>query len=627
MKSIFTDTADSIEALTSSGMIAWTDLSPSQTVLYVNNCNDKWNQALIGYLELNVHRVDVIDVCDLGEDSFLCERVDVYDRVIMIGALEICSDPVKILTGVKRCLNDNGHLFLATDNRMGLRYFCGDRDPFTNRNFDGIENYQSVPEEVSIKMKGRCYSDYEVKDFLRVSGFKMRRFSVIPSVQFPQLVYAEDYLPREELSIRYFPVYHSNRSVFIEEQLLYADLIKNGLFHQLANGYFYDCMRDEEDEKFLNVEHVTLAMNRGVVNSGLTIIRNNKTVEKRPALPEGRWKTEALINNADKLQSRGISVLNGININGNYTMPYVEAESVVNYFARLIIINSESFIEAMDKFMDIVLRSAEHVEMPDIHRLKEIIPEKLDVMEIIDSDGKSGVWLSNGYLDLVPLNAFFINNEYVFYDQEFCTGIYPARAIILRVIHIAYADRKWMEEIVPKDFFYQRYGLQECLEGWEKYQSAFTDKLLYWKEREKFWGEHGPEVHKFNEKRDRLNNLNLSYRNVYMEIFGNIEGRRLFIFGAGKYAEHFLKLYGANNKIEGLLDNRVAESSARFMGIPVYSPNILKQYKSDEIKVIICIANYHPVMKQLLEMGIENVSVYNWNLVYLKGKPNMENII
>lgn len=60
----------------------------------------------------------------------------------------------------------------------------------------------------------------------------------------PQQIYDEDYMPKEELAIRFSPVYHTPQTVYLNEGLLYTSLIRNGMFHQMANAYLIDCSMD-----------------------------------------------------------------------------------------------------------------------------------------------------------------------------------------------------------------------------------------------------------------------------------------------------------------------------------------------------------------------------------------------
>ena len=65
-----------------------------------------------------------------------------YDYIVSNADLEKTSDPGQFLMACKKLLKEDGHLLLAVNNRFGLKYFCGDRDPYTDRNFDGIEDYK-----------------------------------------------------------------------------------------------------------------------------------------------------------------------------------------------------------------------------------------------------------------------------------------------------------------------------------------------------------------------------------------------------------------------------------------------------------------------------------------------------
>ena len=201
----------------------------------------------------------------------------------VLNALEYMKRPEYTLRYLWSLLSENGILLMGMDNRLGLRYFCGDRDKFTERNFDGIDGYYRINLSDRQRMEGRSYSKDEAMTILREVGIdEVHSFSVLPCMDEPQLIYAEDYLPEESMNVRYNAHYNYPETVFLEEKNLYSDIIKNGLFHQMANGYLLECAKQSGGcVGFNTIKHATVTMERGEENSLVTMIKRDGTVVKK----------------------------------------------------------------------------------------------------------------------------------------------------------------------------------------------------------------------------------------------------------------------------------------------------------------------------------------------------------
>ena len=85
-----------------------------------------------------------------------------YDMVVVVDVLEYASNVPWLLSCIKKMLKPDGKLLLAADNRLGIRYFCGDQDAFSGKNYDGIENYKHLQAWEWEELEGRAYSKARV---------------------------------------------------------------------------------------------------------------------------------------------------------------------------------------------------------------------------------------------------------------------------------------------------------------------------------------------------------------------------------------------------------------------------------------------------------------------------------
>lgn len=586
----------------SKGALVWYNFKSDCNILYLYN--DKEDAAVKELLQQK-GTVTLCSCIKLAEAKLEKNR---YDYIVGIDIIEECQKPVELLKACHKMLKSSGRIVLGTENRYAIKYICGDRDPYTNHSFDGMENYRRLSDADRNLIAGRCYSMAELKLMLSQAGFENDKFySVMPSLQETQLVYAEGYEPVEELAMRYFPLYNYPDSVFLEEQYLYTDLIKNGMFHKMANAYIIECSMDGRLDDTL---HATISLDRGHDNALVTSICEHdgvRNVIKRAVYKEGIHKLKEMQDNLDDLHTRGINVVDSSVENDIFIMPYVDAPVAMNELKAIAKKDKNAFLKAMDDMYELILNSSEHTG---------IISEK----DRNSADGRDlGTILEKGYIDMVPLNCFYdgtiedSKSRFIYYDQEFYWDNCPAKAIMYRSISIIYdGTDKEFERIMPRTELLNRYGLAECEDIWQRMSSRFTETLRKQKQLRPYYENKRIDGRILYTNREKINYSAKEYQKIFVDIFdGFDDSKKLILFGSGRFTERFLFQFAGDYNIYSIVDNNSAKWGTTMQGVPINSPDILKDTPEKDRHIIICIKGYNGVVNQLKDMGITDYHIYD----------------
>ncbi|MFR2706366.1 MAG: adenylyltransferase/cytidyltransferase family protein [Lachnospira eligens] len=586
----------------SKGALVWYNFKPDCDILYLYN--DKEDAAVKEFLQ----QKGTVTLCSCIELAEAKLEVNRYDYIVGIDVIEECQNPAELLKACHKMLKSSGRIVLGTENRYAIKYICGDRDPYTNHSFDGMENYRRLSDADRNLIAGRCYSMAELKLMLSQAGFENDKFySVMPSLQETQLVYAEGYEPVEELAMRYFPLYNYPDSVFLEEQYLYTDLIKNGMFHKMANAYIIECSMDGRLDDTL---HATISLDRGHDNALVTSICEYdgvRNVIKRAVYKEGIHKLKEMQDNLYDLHTRGINVVDSSVENDIFIMPYVDAPVAMNELKAIAKKDRNAFLKAMDDMYELILNSSEHTG---------IISEK----DRNSADGRDlGTILEKGYIDMVPLNCFYdgtiedSKSRFIYYDQEFYWDNCPAKAIMYRSISIIYdGTDKEFERIMPRTELLNRYGLAECEDIWQRMSSRFTETLRKQKQLRPYYENKRIDGRILYTNREKINYSAKEYQKIFVDIFdGFDDSKKLILFGSGRFTERFLFQFAGDYNIYSIVDNNSAKWGTTMQGVPINSPDILKDTPEKDRHIIICIKGYNGVVNQLKDMGITDYHIYD----------------
>lgn len=605
---------DRIEKELSNALLGWYPFREQERVLWISGENTQ-DEELLSYLTAKGLRL----TCCTGQE--LPEMQEIFDCILAVGSVETDRQPGRLLLECRKHLSPSGRLLVGANNRLGIRWFCGDKDLYTGHVMDGLEHYVRVSPQRREKLRGRAYSKDELRRMLSEAGFcKQRFYAVMPSIDRPQILVAEGYIPNESLEIRVFPQYKSPQTVFLEEERLYDDLLRNGLFDAMANGFLIECSPEGELTK---ADQITVSGDRGHENALATLIKKDACVWKKALYPEGNGRLEELLAHTRYLKARGIPVVEAKKVGDRLEMPYAAGELATLYFRELLKQDTGKFLKKLEEWRSLITASSEQVSYdevnwehfdpgwdsrkaddPNLHKWRELAYGTEEERRQI------GVILRRGYIDLVSLNCFHTEQGFLFFDQEFYVENLPANVIFIRTIDLIYQNEPLFEKLLPRDEVLKHFSLYEHRELWRRYTSFFMRRLRSERELSVYHKQVRRDNRVVAANRHRMDYMQEEYERLFTHIFKDVEGKRLFLFGAGRFAEQFIAQFGEFFEIAGIVDNNPDKWGTSLLGIPIASPEMLKE-EEPPFRVFVCVKFYEGILEQLQTMGIHEVSVYD----------------
>lgn len=183
-----------------------------------------------------------------------------YDYIVIIGGLERSvagkgeeAEYVDFLKKIGNSLCEEGTLLLAVENRLGVKYFCGYKERYTNVPFAGINGYNCLT-------NGYTFSRAEIRNIIEKAKIGEYRFYYpLPDYKLTQLVYTDDNLPNNSIRDKVINYYVDKSTLVSCEDNLYDDIIANNALPFMANSFLIEISKNNT---LSNVSYAALSTDR-----------------------------------------------------------------------------------------------------------------------------------------------------------------------------------------------------------------------------------------------------------------------------------------------------------------------------------------------------------------------------
>lgn len=396
-----------------------------------------------------------------------------YDYITLIGVLEYQgnytdgTDPYRdFLKKIKTLLKPDGKLLIAIENQYGLKYWCGAGEDHTGIPFEGINQYTLSGG------KCRTFSRKGLERLIRDSGFAHVFFYYpMPDYKLPTVIYSQGQLPKNEnmMDMQYY--YIPNAFTLVaQEKNIYKDIIDNHVFEFFANSFLVEC---SDSEQLGEVTFAKLSSQRlEQYQVGTAFTKEKEVIKFHLQGEKGVPHLNQILQNERELLERGINVWSDVRkenvlISGRSEAKTLEEVLLEEYGSG----NTEQILKIYDDLYMDILKSSEAVSW------EENLLYTLDPGMKPDRE-KYGVILEKGYPDMIPRNAFWMQGEICWFDQEWILEHVPAKYILYRAIALLYISFPQLDRILSVGTLFDKYGLRDAMREFQQMEELFYGAIL-----------------------------------------------------------------------------------------------------------------------------------------------------
>ena len=167
-----------------------------------------------------------------------------YDVITLVGVFEYAQHYITsenpytdFLLRIGKMLKKNGKLYIAIENKLGLKYFAGCVEDHLGRPFAGIEGYK--------KEDGVCtFSKSQLESMLHKTGYDDLYFYYpYPDYKLPVEIYSDDCLPGKDSQFPIIANYDMERLYLFDEKKVYDSLSGCEELKMLANSFLVEAVK------------------------------------------------------------------------------------------------------------------------------------------------------------------------------------------------------------------------------------------------------------------------------------------------------------------------------------------------------------------------------------------------
>lgn len=379
-----------------------------------------------------------------------------YDYVTLIGTLKTFENKIEVkayrrleffLKLAKKMCKENGKIILVLDNKYGMKSWTTLK---ANKNIICNQTYA-----LSQKLINRLLEEQNLTEY--------KYYYVLPDYKATNAIFTDEYLPNLESINRNF-LYGEEEFENFNQTEAYIELLKEEKqsFKFFANSYFVEIGKSKLEPNGIRfVSYTNIRREKYKIQ---TIIYEDR-VEKTYANDMAKEHIQTIHKNIDIMNQKNIKTLDRYE-NDKIISKYIkDFDSYDKILTELLENKKETeFFETITNYKNTLL---EKLEEADYNSIKEnnvftkygvnVEKEMIQKLHFV----KYGLW------DLIFHNAFYINEEIYFYDQEWFDYNVPIEFIIYRAI----AYFPIAHSYIRTNELYERLGLTEFLKIFEDLDS------------------------------------------------------------------------------------------------------------------------------------------------------------